>query len=163
MQEVKNQGRKNSQLSDAIDKALAKDKAWFTQTSSELSGSGIYPTPPPTGVPNTARMSSHASTILAAGRQSSSARGTLGVQKYDAESGLDLNAVEAGLGLSKSRELSSSEIDDQVQVWQQAQRDAEVHALTAKMLVLGRFSAANLASTQTRASDDNAGSGAQKA
>jgi hypothetical protein len=70
--------------------------------------------------------------------------------------------VEAGLGI-KSRQLSKTEINDQVHVWERANRDAEVHALKAKMLMLGRFSAATLASTQPRAVDQAAGSPSQEA
>jgi hypothetical protein len=151
VQEVKNQGRKNSQLSDVIGKALQKDHSWFTQTTSDV---GVKPTPPPTGVPNAARSTSHASAIFAAGRQSSAMQGTLGVQGDNAGPGLDLEAVEAGLGIGTQpgdvTPLSTGEIDDQVEVWQRANRDAEVHALKTKMLMLGRFSAATLASTQPR-------------
>ena len=46
------------------------------------------------------------------------------------------------------RELSQGEINDQVEVWQRANRDAEVQALKTKMMMLSRFSAATLNSTK---------------
>lgn len=148
VQEVRNQGKKNSQLSDVIGKALAKDHSWFSETTSSV---GVAPTPPTTGMPNTARsQASHAGAILAAGRQSAGRMGTGGVMDATREDRLDLEATEAALGLDSGgvKQLSHGEIDDQVEIWQRANRDAEVHALKTKMLMLGKFSAATLASTQ---------------
>ena len=138
VQEVKNQTRKNSELSVRVQQALAKDHSWFTKTSADIGAQGfvLEPTPPPTGAPSMARSSSHASAVFAAGRQASL-------------SGLGIKSDEV-------TPLSKEAIDQQVGIWERANRDAEVHAMKAKMLMLGRFSAANLASTQRRALDQAA-------
>ena len=97
-----------------------------------------------------ARSSSQA--VYNAARQASVAQGTSGVQSESHAPDLDLEAVEAGLGINadETTPLSTAAINDQVDVWQRVNRDAEVQALKAKMLMLGRFSAATLASTQPR-------------
>ena len=134
VQEVKNQGRKNAQLQDVIDKALQKDHSWFGETRSELghpAAEARSPSSSPTGSPTGGGSESRASAVLTAGKAAPPA------------AALTPAAVNDDV-----RELSQGEINDQVEVWQRANRDAEVQALKTKMMMLSRFSAATLNSTK---------------